>query len=72
MTAGTRRVALTAAELGAIGAGRFVRIDLGAPLRMPDGGVTRSALVGRPGGGRVPHRGAPADVPAISSPQPGR
>ena len=63
-----RRVDLTLAEVRAVLSGRFVRIELGAPMRLPDGLRAVSALVGRAGGrvvawaNRCQHNPVPLDA----------
>lgn len=63
-----RRVDLTLGEVRAVFAGRFVRVELGAPVRLPDGLRAMSALVGRVGdrvvawANRCQHNPVPLDA----------
>jgi nitrite reductase/ring-hydroxylating ferredoxin subunit len=63
-----RRVELTPAEVRAVRAGRFVRVELGAPILLPDGLRARSAFVGRAGArvvawaNRCQHNPVPLDA----------
>jgi nitrite reductase/ring-hydroxylating ferredoxin subunit len=50
MSDGDERIALSAAEVAAMVLGRFVRVELGRWVRLPNGLKARSALVGRAGG----------------------
>jgi nitrite reductase/ring-hydroxylating ferredoxin subunit len=69
--AGIVRVALTADETREVSAGRFVRVELGIALRLPDGLRALSAFVGRAGGkvvafaNRCQHNPVPLDTADI-------
>ncbi len=64
----TRRVPLNAGEIRDVRAGRFVRVELGRPVRLPDGLGASSALVGRVDGrlvayaNRCQHNPVPLDT----------
>lgn len=69
-----RRIALTPAEVRAVNEGRFVRVELGAFVRVAPGLRTRSAFVGRAGGRAMAfanlcqHNPVPLDLPDDPAP----